>query len=289
MAGPLRDRAELPAPPTARLSLEPVIADDYTSELLVARELARLGGRIAMGHYRRDPQTKKKADGTWVTEADWAVEAQIRLRIARTFPDHNVLGEEEGLTRAGGGDPVDGAPTWVVDPIDGTNNYMSRIPIWATLIGLEVDGRAVVGVAHAPALDETYEAAMGAGARLNGETIHVHEVTDLSDATVLYASFSSFVEQGLDVPFAKLAARSYRTRGFGDFWGHMLVARGAAHVMIEPQLRVWDFRALEVIVAEAGGRQSTLDGGPLVDHGSVVTTSGAIHDEVLRLFARDDS
>lgn len=241
-----------------------------------------------MGHYRRDPESKKKADGTWVTEADWAVEAQIRLRIARTFPDHNVLGEEEGLTRAGGGDPVDGAPTWVVDPIDGTNNYMAKIPIWATLVGLEVDGRAVVGVAHAPALGETYDAAVGSGARLNGEDIHVRDVGDLSDATVLYASLSSFVDQGLDRPFLELASRSYRSRGFGDFWGHMLVARGAAQVMIEPELRVWDFRALEVIVAEAGGRQSALDGSPLVDHGSVVTTSGSIHDDVLRLFAERD-
>jgi histidinol-phosphatase len=283
MAGQVTDRADLPAAATSTLSRA---IDDYTKELTVAREIARLGGRIAMGHYRRDPKSEKKDDGTWVTEADWAAEAQIRLRIARTFPDHNVLGEEEGLTRAGGGSPLDGAPTWVIDPIDGTNNFIAGIPIWATLVGLEIDGQAVVGVAHAPALDETYDAAAGAGARLNGEPIHVDPIQSLSEATVLYASLSSFVEKGLDDAFRVVAARSYRTRGFGDFWGHMLVARGAGHAMIEPELRTWDFRALEVVVAEAGGRQTTLDGGPLVDHGSVLTTCGPIHEEVLAAFAQ---
>jgi histidinol-phosphatase len=284
VAGPLADRANLPAPAAAGLNGDPG-PHAYSDELIVARELARLGGRIAKGHYRRDPKTEQKDDGTLVTEADWAVEAQIRLRIARTFPDHNVLGEEGGLTRAGGGDPIEGAPTWVVDPIDGTNNYVAGIPIWATLIGLEVEERAVLGVAHAPSLDETYDAAIGSGARLNGEPIRVSEVGELSRATVLYASFSSFVEKGLDSAFVELASRSYRTRGFGDFWGHMLVARGAADVMVEPELRVWDFRPLEVIVAEAGGRQSTLEGGPLEDRGSVLTTCGPVHDEVLALFA----
>jgi histidinol-phosphatase len=286
MAYPVTDRAAVPAAATAGLSPETGITS-YSDELVVARELARLGGRIAMGHFRHDPESKKKSDGTWVTEADWAVEAQIRLRIARTFPDHNILGEEEGLTRAGGGDPLEGAPTWVVDPIDGTNNYIAGIPIWATLVGLEVEGRAVVGVAHAPALDETYDAAAGAGARMNGDAIRVDTVKSLADATVLYASYSSFVEKGLDDAFQKIAAAGYRTRGFGDFWGHMLVARGAAHVMIEPELRTWDFRPLEVIVSEAGGRQSSFDGGPLQDRGSVLTTCGAIHNEVLQILATE--
>src|ERR671914_920475 len=165
-----------------------VSTGDHATELEFALDVARLGGRIALEHYRRDKQRRRKSDGTWVTEGDWAAEAQIRLRIARTWPGHNILGEEEGLTAAGGGRPLDGAPTWVVDPIDGTHNYMAGIPVWATLVGLEVEGRAVVGVAHAPALDETYDAAAGAGARLNGDAIEVDPVTSLSDATVLYAS-----------------------------------------------------------------------------------------------------
>ncbi|HEY7875007.1 MAG TPA: inositol monophosphatase family protein [Actinomycetota bacterium] len=253
----------------------------HSDDLRFARELAELGGRIAMGHFRHDPETKKKDDGTWVTEADWAVEAQIRLRLARTFPEHNVLGEEEGLTAAGGGAPKEGAPTWVIDPIDGTNNYIAGIPVWATLVGLCVEDRPVLGVAHAPALSETYEAAVGLGARMNGVPISVDLVDDIESATVLYASYSSFVDAGISESFAALAARSYRTRGFGDFWGHMLVARGAAHAMLEPQLRTWDFVPLQVIVEEAGGRQSTFDGTALSDHGSVLTTNGVLHDEML--------
>ena len=238
-----------------------------------------------MGHFRKDPATSKKADGTWVTEADWAVEAQIRLRIARTFPDHNVLGEEEGLTAAGGGPAVEGAPTWIVDPIDGTHNYMVGIPVWATLVALQVEGRNVVGVAHAPALNETYDAAIGMGARMNDEPISVDDVSQLSDATVLTPGTQEFSEHGLAGFYAKLTHRCWRHRGFGDFWGHMLVARGAAHVMVEPELSVWDVAALEPIVTEAGGKVTTLEGEPWTQKGTCLTTNGALHDEILKLYA----
>lgn len=255
---------------------------DYGTELDAALEFARAGGRIAMRHFRRQVGAQRKADGTWVTEADWAVEAQIRLRIARAFPDHNVLGEEEGLTAAGGGPPVDGAPTWVVDPIDGTNNYMAGIPIWATLVALRVEGRSVVGVAHAPALTETYDAAHGAGARCNGDSISVDAAPALGDATVLFSGVDGWREAGMDRGFAALTQRARRTRGLGDFWGHVLVARGAAHAMVEPDLSVWDVAALQPIVAEAGGRLTGLDGNEW-DGGACVTTNGPLQDEVLGL------
>ena len=255
---------------------------DYATELEAALELARAGGRIALAHFRTQLESRQKADGTWVTEADWAVEAQIRLRIARAFPDHNVLGEEEGLTAAGGGPPVEGAPTWVVDPIDGTNNYMAGIPIWATLVALRVDGRSVVGVAHAPALHETYEASLGGGARFNGEAIAVDRVSDLGGATVLFSGVGGWSEAGLGGGFTELTARARRTRGLGDFWGHVLVARGAAHVMAEPDLSVWDVAALQPIVAEAGGKLTGLDGDEW-RRGPCVTTNGPLHERVLEL------
>ncbi len=256
---------------------------NYSTELSFALDTAVAGGRIAMEHFHRDVATKRKTDGTWVTEADWAVEAQMRLRIARTFPDHNVLGEEEGLTKAGGGAPLEGAPTWVVDPIDGTNNYIAGIPIWATLVGLRVGGESVLGVCHAPALAETYDGATGLGARMNGEAIRVDPVGDLKRATVLFPGPESFNEAGLGGFFEELAARCWRSRGFGDFWGHMLVARGAAHVMVEPVLKVWDFVALEAIVAEAGGRITRLNGDAVADDRSCLTTCGSLHDEVVAL------
>ena len=259
---------------------------DLSNELSFARELAELGGRIAMGHFGHDPQRKRKSDGTWVTEADWAVEAQIRIRIARTFPDHNILGEEEGLTAAGGGDPVEGAPTWVIDPIDGTHNYMLGIPIWATLVALQIDGDSVVGVAHAPALGESYDGAVGLGARFNGAAIEVDPVEKLGDAHVLFGSERGFATIGLGDFFDDLVTSCWRARGFGDFWGHMLVARGAAHVMVEPDLSLWDVAALEPIIGEAGGRITHLDGSPWREKGSCLTTCGPLHEEVVSLAAR---
>jgi histidinol-phosphatase len=256
------------------------MAGDRSAELEFALDVARLGGRIALEHYRRDPQRRRKSDGTWVTEGDWAAEAQIRLRIARTWPDHNILGEEEGLTAAGGGRPSNGAPTWVVDPIDGTHNYMAGIPVWATLVGLQEEGETVVGVCHAPALDETYFAARGTGAHLNDRVIQVDPLDRLEDATVCLSGAEAFYGSNLEVFLKSLVTRAYRSRGFADFWGHMLVARGAAHVMVEPDLNLWDVAPLLPIVEEAGGRITHLDGSPWRSKGTCLTTNGALHDVV---------
>ena len=257
--------------------------DDLGGALDFALEIARAGGRIAMGHFGKHPESRRKADGSWVTEGDWETEAQIRIRLARAFPDHNVLGEEEGLTRSGGGEPLEGAPTWIVDPIDGTNNFMAGIPIWATLIALRVDGRFALGVAHSPALGETYDGAIGEGARLNGDPIHTDETTELSDATFCYAGIKTFEERGLKDFYDAIVGRTWRSRGFGDFWGHMLVARGAAHVMAEPELNVWDVAALVPIVTEAGGRVTDLKGEEWTEAGPCLTTTASLHDEVLAL------
>ncbi len=236
-----------------------------------------------MRHFRRDPEAIRKHDGTWVTVADRAVESELRALVARSFPDHNVLGEEEGLSLSTGGPPNPGAPTWIVDPIDGTTNYMAGIPIWATLVALRVGEESVVGVAHAPGLGETYDAAIGLGARMNDETISVDPVRSLEEATVLYADAAEFPRHGLKLFFDELTTRATKSRGFGDFWGHVLVARGAAHVMVEPELSLWDVAALQPIVAEAGGKLTTLTGAPYTDSGSCLTTNGSLHDQVLAL------
>jgi fructose-1,6-bisphosphatase/inositol monophosphatase family enzyme len=157
---------------------------DYSVEVDLARAAALAGGAAAMRHYRRSPAAGRKPDGSYVTVGDRAAETAIRERIAGAFPGHNIHGEEEGLTSARGGPPVEGAPMWVVDPIDGTDNYIAEIPVWASLVALIIDGDVVLGVAHAPALDETYEAARGMGAYLNSYPISVDEA-DLGHATVL--------------------------------------------------------------------------------------------------------
>lgn len=236
-----------------------------------------------MNHFGKHAAPTQKADGTWVTEADLAVEAQLRLLIARSWPNHNVLGEEEGLSAAGGGAAIPGAPTWILDPIDGTHNYMNGIPIWATLIGLRVDERFTVGVCHAPALGETYDGGVGLGARMNGVGIAARSVGSLSEATVLYGSVEAF-EQGPNRDLLDTLVQSaWRTRGLGDFWGHMLVARGAADVMVEPELNVWDYAALVPIVTEAGARITQFDGSSLNDVCSCVTGGPGVHEEVVQL------
>jgi len=256
---------------------------DYTTQLQFALDVARLGGAVAMEHYHGTPERKRKQDGSWVTEADIATEATIRKHIGSAWPDHNILGEEAGLTSASGGDPVAGAPTWIVDPIDGTNNFMSEIPTWATLVALRVDGSNVVGVAHAPALNETYDAAAGLGARFNGHLMMVDELDTLDNATVFLGGDKAFYKHDLEKLHEQLVLGSWRTRGFGDFWGHVLVARGAGHVMLEPQVSLWDVAALEIIVSEAGGRLTHADGSTFSSEGSCLTTNGALHDQVVAM------
>ncbi|MGH2819102.1 MAG: inositol monophosphatase family protein [Actinomycetota bacterium] len=256
---------------------------DYENELGVARSAAELGAGIALEQFMGSPEAEIKPDGTWVTEADRAAEDAIRSRISKVFPQHNILGEEEGLRSAQGADPKKGAPTWIVDPIDGTNNYMRGIPVWATLVGLVMDGSPVVGVCSAPALGERYEAAQGAGARWNGRAIEVDPTPQLTRAGVAMSGTDGFYEAGLASFLEVLSRGSFRTRGFGDFWGHVLVARGALHVMVEPRLSIWDYAPLQPIVSEAGGRMTRLDGGALDGECSCLTTNSILHDEVLRL------
>jgi histidinol-phosphatase len=221
-----------------------------------------------------------------VTEADKGAEAAIRARLADSFPHHNVLGEEEGLLAAGGGgEPRPGAPCWVIDPIDGTNNFMASIPVWATLVALRVEDVSVVGACAAPALGETYDAATGLGARCNGDAISVDADTPLEDALVMYAGHPDADASTFNDFFRSLTERAGRTRGFGDFWGHMLVARGAGHVMVEPRLSLWDVAALEPIVSEAGGRLTNLAGAKWSHDEPCLTTNGSLHDEVLALAA----
>ncbi len=260
---------------------------DYSEELAFALEIATDAGAIAMARFGGEHQSKVKADGSWATESDLAAETAIRTAIAAKYPTHNIFGEEEGLASASGGAAADGAPTWVVDPIDGTNNYMTAIPIWATLVGLRIGTETVVGVCNAPAINELYDAALGSGARMNGSPISVSDTASLSDAFVIHASVRRLYEYGLDDLYNTLILNSARDRGFGDFWGHMLVARGAADVMVEPELALWDVAALQPIISEAGGRLTKITGEAWLDGGSVLTTNGSLHDEIVAIASAD--
>jgi histidinol-phosphatase len=258
-------------------------------ELALAKELAEIGGEISMRHYSPEVHTSVKKDGSIVTIADREIEKAMRRRINEVFPDHAILGEEGGLE----GDPS--SPMWILDPIDGTNNYASGIPVFGNLIALRVEGRMEVGVINAPALGELYEAARGGGAFMNGQSIQVSEISSMTEATVCFGSYRRMLKRGYREQVENLVLSSRRDRSFGDFWGHMLVARGAVEAMAEPNLNIWDVAAVEVIVEEAGGKTSGFGGEHYPEsrvltrdqgEGSFLSTNGALHDEMVRILGK---
>ncbi|MFB3738621.1 MAG: inositol monophosphatase [Candidatus Velamenicoccus archaeovorus] len=243
-------------------------------ELSFANEVADEAARIALSSFGSDPRVRLKPDRTPVTEADEAIEAMVRERVAARFPGDAILGEE-------GGGAGDGSRRWIVDPIDGTKNFADGVQLWATLLALEVDGALVLGLVSAPALGERYEAVRDQGARLNGEPIHVSRADRISRAFVCYADVHEWLDDPAGPALLEIVRSSRRNRGFGDFWGHCLVARGAADVMFEPSLSTWDYAACRVIVEEAGGTMTRFDGGPVEHGGSVLTSNGILHDELV--------
>ena len=259
------------------------VVDNLDKALDFALELAEIGGSTALRYYQKNPSLQRKSDGTWVTEADVAVETELRAAIAKAWPGHNVWGEEQGFVAASGGTLDESAPTWILDPIDGTHNYMAGIPIWGTLIGLKTSDGFVVGVCNAPALGEMYEGSLGSGARMNGNPIEAGNVGSLEEATTLFSDVQGFVDDGLEGFLDELVADSWRIRGFGDFWGHMLVARGAAHVMVEPELNIWDTAALIPIVTEAGAVITHIDGSPWAEKGSCLTACSRLHPQIVQM------
>jgi histidinol-phosphatase len=228
------------------------VADD----LAYALELADLADSLTLPRFRAlDLRVDTKPDLTPVSDADRAVEEAIRARVAKDRDGEGVLGEEYG---------DDGtAARWIVDPIDGTRNYVRGVPVWGTLIALERDGELRVAVASAPALGRRWWASRGGGAFADGDPIQVSAIARLEDA----------VWSGVPAP-----RDVWHSRDLGDFWQHVLVAEGAVDVAAEPSLRVWDFAAIRLIVEEAGGRCTRFDGAPPTDGGSVVSTNGLLHD-----------
>ena len=251
----------------------------FEHELAFANGLADRAGDIGMGLFLGDGlEVRHKADRTVVTQADTSIETMVREQVAAAFPDDQVLGEE-----AGGGNGTEGR-VWIVDPIDATANYARGIPIWATLIALQVDGDLMLGLVNAPAIGERYEAVRGGGARMNGRHIAVSGIDRLDEAQIFHAGLEAWPAERRK-PAVALLEDMPRTRGFGDFWGHTLVARGAGEAMIEPELNIWDYAAFQVVVEEAGGRVTQIDGSPPRHLGSVVSSNGVLHDEILARLA----
>lgn len=248
--------------------------------LTFALSLAAAADEEALAGFRRDLVVATKPDRTLVTQVDQSIERAIRERIRAAYPDHGLVGEEYG-EEAG-----TAATCWYVDPIDGTHNFVRGIPLFATLLAVEHQGEIVVGVVSAPALGERWFATRGGGAWVaRGDSepraIGVSAVGRIEDAQVLYGSAAGIEASGRAPGFRALLRDAWRERGFGDFWGYMLVAEGAAEAMLEVGPNAWDLAAPLAIVEEAGGRLTDLDGRRRADGGEALASNGRLHSELL--------
>ena len=236
---------------------------------------------LALSHFRRDLDISAKPDRTLVTQADLGIEARIRERLRAAHPDHGLIGEEAGEDDAGA------SIRWFIDPIDGTHNFIRGVPLFGTLLAAERDGELQLGVISAPALRERWFARRGGGAWAAGSVglapqerrpIHVSGVTALADAQLVYSSPREI--EPLAPGFRALLERTWRDRGFGDFWGYALVAEGAADAMIEVGMHSWDLAAPTTIIEEAGGRISDFAGVRTIHAPTMVASNGILHEEV---------
>jgi histidinol-phosphatase len=252
---------------------------EWRARYEVAVRAAHEAGQLALGYYEADPQVEWKEDQSPVTVADREAEALLRRTLLGKFPADGFLGEESGNT------PGQSGYRWIIDPIDGTRGFVRGVPLWGTLVGLEHRGEQVVGVVEAPALGHSYRALRGDGAFRNDRRIHVSDVANLSEAHLFYSSVSWFVKAGRQGSFLELAARTQRQRGFGDFYGFVLVAQGSGDIMFEYGCHPWDLSALLVLVEEAGGRFTDWQGNRDIYHPDVIASNGRLHEQVLRLLA----
>jgi histidinol-phosphatase len=237
---------------------------------------------VCLDALRGDLRISAKDDGSFVTNADRAVEQLVRERIADAFPDHGVVGEEFG--DAGG----DAAVRWYVDPIDGTHNFMRGVPVFATLLGVERDGELQAGIISAPALGRRWWARRGGGAWVRDaimggppRRLRVSDRADLATTQLVYGATTDMLRSRVGRGFEALLGEVWRERAFGDFWGYALVAEAAAELMMEPELHVWDIAGPWVVVEEAGGRVTDFDGRRDWHAGEAFASNGLLHDQIL--------
>ncbi len=254
----------------------------YADDLSLAHLLADTADSISMARFRAlDLHVESKPDLTPVSDADTAVEKAIRATLARARPRDGVLGEEFGASA-----PAKGTRHWVIDPIDGTKNFVRGVPVWGTLIALMEGDTPVAGLVSAPALGRRWWGALGHGAYAGkhqraASRISVSAVNRLADASFCYSSLTGWAENGRLEPMLDIILQVWRSRAYGDFYGYMLLAEGALDAMVEPELSLWDVAALIPIVTEAGGRFTDLDGRPGPGGGSAIASNGPLHDDLL--------
>ena len=253
----------------------------YNDDLRLAHVLADQADAITLARFgAQDLVVDSKPDLTPVTDADRAVEDMIRSQLAHTRSRDSVVGEERGTSGHA-------SRQWIIDPIDGTKNFVRGVPVWATLIGLVEDGEVVVGLVSAPALGKRWWAVSGGGtwtgrSLSSAKRLEVSSVTSLGDASLSYSSLSGWAERRRLRGMLSLMQSCWRTRAYGDFWSYMLLAPGAVDLAAEPELELYDMAALVPIVTEAGGTFTSLDGEPGPWGGSAVASNGRLHKAIMK-------
>lgn len=256
-------------------------AVEPTQWLPFLAELAARADELALARFRAaDLHVEQKPDTTLVTEADLRIEEAVRELCASRHPELGVFGEERGETAGSSGARL------ILDPIDATANFARGIPVFATLLAIEEEGEVVAGLVSSPALATRWSAARGDGAYRNRERVRVSGQKELARAQAFHGSLGGYEAVPASRGIAQLVGRTHRDRGFGDFWQHVLVAEGAGEVAVDPIVHPWDIAPLQILVEEAGGRATSLEGERSIYAGSLVTTNGALHTEVLELLSR---
>jgi histidinol-phosphatase len=266
----------------------------YADDLALAQMLADAADVISLARFGAlDLRVTTKPDLTPVSDADTAIETSLRQLLNAARPEDHVLGEEFGTGAETDAPPGNGR-RWVIDPIDGTKNFVRGVPVWATLIALVEGDDPVVGVVSAPAMQRRWWAACDTAAHQrtgSGDPVRitVSAVADLADASLCYASLGAWERIGRLDRMLDLMRGTWRQRAYGDFYGYMLVAQGAAEISVEPELSLWDMAALVPIVTAAGGRFTSLDGHPGPGGGSAVATNGILHAAVTAILEDPES
>jgi histidinol-phosphatase len=257
--------------------LERTVNSEWKARYEVAIDAARQAGALALRYYEAGIDVEWKQDQSPVTVADREAEALLRRLLIGKFAGDGFLGEESGDT------PGTTGFRWIIDPIDGTRSFVRGVPLWGTLVGLEHNGEQIAGVVEVPALGHSYRALRGDGAFRGPRRIHVSDISTLKDAHLFYSSISWFVKAGREKEFLELARRTQRQRGFGDFYGFVLVAQGSGELMIEHGVHPWDMAALKPILEEAGGRLTDWNKQPTIYRPDVIASNSRLHDEALRV------
>ncbi len=252
---------------------------DSSKFLNVALQAVKAAERVTLGYYHKKLRVTLKANLTPVTVADYAAEKAIIKVIQKTFPEHSFIGEESGRSE-GNSDYL-----WVIDPIDGTKNFIAKIPLWGTLIALLHKGEVIVGVSHLPLLKEMLWAVRGKGAFLNGKKVKVSQKSDLSQSMLSFGSLEAFRHRGWEKNILSLIYHTKRHRAFGDLWAYHLLAAGKLEVVIEASIKIMDVAPFDLIIREAGGLTSDIKGRKLhPEINTFVATNGKLHKEVLNYF-----